>query len=136
MRPSAVHRHIQEPVEPSELKTSLEKHWAAWHPDPVFDDDYLWRDWTSVDKQVRNIVLLALDKLYDELTAQDTITGETVTFSMFPSTIEWHPSDGLGTAFQDLVRMPLRSKNFAERPGSRRNATGSRRPRNRTVSGS
>lgn len=40
-----------------------------------------------------------------------------------------------GTPAMHAVWLVLRSKNSAERPGSSRDQTGSRRPRNRTVSG-
>jgi len=83
------HRLRPPPITSAELSASLMKRWASWHPDYAWHAKYPWLVWDDVDSAVRELAELALDKLYDDLSAQGiATTGETITFAMFPVIIK------------------------------------------------
>jgi len=90
------HRLRPPPITSAELSASLRKRWASWHPDYVWNGISLWLVWDDVDSAVRNLAELALDRLYDDLSAQGIgATGEIITFAMFPAIIEGRLRRGL-----------------------------------------
>ncbi|MEM9455748.1 MAG: hypothetical protein AAGF11_16320 [Myxococcota bacterium] len=71
----------------TELCTSLASTWERWHPvDPALDE-MPWLDGDEIDRKVRDLAWLTIERLWDELAEVGKGTGEVVDFAMFPSPI-------------------------------------------------